>query len=345
MFSLLLRRFVRDVGIDLGTTTTLVYVKGQGIVLQEPSVIAFGHNKDEIIAAGSEAKAMLGRTPAGIVAVRPMKDGVIADFDITEKMLRYFISKTIRHAGLLAPRVVIGIPSGVTGVEKRAVIDASREAGAGEVFLLEEPMAAAVGAGLPVREAGGNLIVDIGGGTTEVAVVSLGGIVTSRSIRVGGDEMNEAISQYVKKQYNLMIGEQTAEKIKIRIGSACHLPQEEFADVKGRDLVTGLPKVVKVSSREITGALAETVETIVEAVRMTLERTPPELAADVLERGVVMTGGGALLRGLDQRLQEETGMPVRLAEDPETCVVRGTGLALETLDLFSGALISKRKVS
>ncbi|NLW10222.1 MAG: rod shape-determining protein [Firmicutes bacterium] len=345
MLNLLLRRFVRDVGIDLGTTTTLVYVKGQGIVLQEPSVVAFGRDKDEIIAAGGEAKAMLGRTPAGIVAVRPMKDGVIADFDITEKMLRYFIGKTIRRVGLLAPRVVIGIPSGVTGVEKRAVIDAGREAGAGEVFLLEEPMAAAVGAGLPVREAGGNLIVDIGGGTTEVAVVSLGGIVTSRSIRVGGDEMNEAISQYIRKQYNLMIGEQTAEKIKIQIGSACHLPQDEFADVKGRDLVTGLPKVVTVSSREITEALAETVETIVEAVRMTLERTPPELAADILERGIVMTGGGSLLRGFDRRLQEETGMPVRLADDPETCVVRGTGLALETLDLFNGALISKQKVS
>ncbi|NLZ44616.1 MAG: rod shape-determining protein [Clostridia bacterium] len=345
MLNLLLRRFVRDVGIDLGTTTTLVYVKGQGIVLHEPSVIAFGREKNEIIAAGSEAKAMLGRTPAGIFAVRPMKDGVIADFDITEKMLRYFISKTIRRVGLLAPRVVIGIPSGVTGVEKRAVIDAGREAGAGEVFLLEEPMAAAVGAGLPVREAGGNLIVDIGGGTTEVAVVSLGGIVTSRSIRVAGDEMNEAISQYIKKQYNLLIGEQTAENVKIKIGSAYHLPQEEFTEVKGRDLVTGLPKVVTVSSQEITGALAETVETIVEAVRMTLERTPPELAADILERGIVMTGGGSLLRGLDRRLQEETGMPVRLAEDPETCVVRGTGLALEALDFFNGALISRQKVS
>jgi rod shape-determining protein MreB len=274
-----------------------------------------------------------------------MRDGVIADFDITEKMLRYFISKTIRHAGLFAPRVVIGIPSGVTGVEKRAVIDAGREAGAGEVFLLEEPMAAAVGAGLPVREAGGNLIVDIGGGTTEVAVVSLGGIVTSRSIRVAGDEMNEAISQYIKKQYNLLIGEQTAENVKMKIGSACDLPREEFLEVKGRDLVTGLPKVVTVSSREITEALAETVETIVEAVRMTLERTPPELAADILERGIVMTGGGSLLHGLDRRLQEETGMPVRLAEDPETCVVRGTGLALETLDLANGALVSRQKVS
>lgn len=332
-------------GIDLGTTTTLVYVKGQGIVLQEPTVVAFSRDKEDIIAVGGEAKAMLGRTPAGIVAIRPMKDGVIADFDVTEKMLRFFISKTIRHAGLLAPRVVIGIPSGVTGVEKRAVIDAGREAGAGEVFLLEEPMAAAVGAGLPVREAGGNLVVDIGGGTTEVAVVSLGGIVTSRSIRVGGDEMNEAISLYVKKQYNLMIGEQTAEKIKINIGSASPLPQEEFSDVKGRDLVTGLPKVVSVSSQEITEALEETVEAIIEAVRMTLERTPPELAADVLDRGIVMAGGGALLRGIDRRLQEETGMPVHLAEDPQTCVVRGTGLALEALDMFNGALISKRKVS
>jgi|SRR5690554_6967 len=345
MFNIFLRRFARDVGIDLGTDTTLVHVKGQGIVLQEPTVVAFDRAKENIIAVGDTAKKMLGRTPESIIAVRPMKDGVIADFDVTEKMLRYFIGKIIRYAGLFAPRVVVGIPSGVTEVEKRAVIDAGREAGAGEVFLLEEPMAAAVGAGLAVQEPNGNLILDIGGGTTEVAVISLGGIVTSRSLRVAGDEMNEAITNYIKKRYNLMIGEQTAEAVKIKIGSACLLPEEEFCEVKGRDLVTGLPKVISLSSREVTEALSETVNTIVEGVRMTLERTPPELAADIIDRGIVMAGGGSLLRGLDRLLREETGMPVQLAEDPQTCVVRGTGQALEALDILNGVLTSKRRVS
>lgn len=344
MFNLF-RRFARDVGIDLGTSTTLIHVRGQGIVLQEPTVVAFDRDKENIIAIGETAKRMLGRTPASIVAVRPMKDGVIADFDVTEKMLRYFIGKIIRYAGLFAPRVVVGIPSGVTEVEKRAVIDAGREAGAGEVYLLEEPMAAAIGAGLAVQEPNGNLIVDIGGGTTEVAVISLGGIVTSRSLRVAGDEMNEAIAAYVKKHYNLLIGEQTAEMIKIKIGSACLLPKEEFCEVKGRDMVTGLPKVITISSREVTEALREMVNAIVEGVRMTLERTPPELAADIIDRGIVMAGGGSLLRGLDRLLREETGMPVQLAEDPQTCVVRGTAKALEALDLLKGVLISRCRVS
>lgn len=345
MLNFLLWRFARDMGVDLGTANTLVYVKGQGIILQEPTVVAFDRDTENIIAVGSEAKLMVGRTPGNIVAVRPMKDGVIADFDVTEKMLRYFIEKARRYVGFLAPRVVVGVPSGVTEVEKRAVMDAAREAGAREVFLIEEPMAAAIGAGLPVQEPTGNLIVDIGGGTTEVAVISLGGIVTSRSIRVAGDEMNEAISQYIKKSYNLMIGEQTAEEIKRKSGSAYPQEKEEFIEVRGRDLVTGLPKVISLSSREVMEALTEPVGAIVEAVKLTLEKTPPELAADILDRGIVMTGGGALLRGLDRLLAEETGMPVQVAEDPLTCVARGTGMALETLNILGKVLVSNRRVS
>ncbi|NLY90150.1 MAG: rod shape-determining protein [Firmicutes bacterium] len=341
MLKKLLGRFSRDMGIDLGTANTLVFVKNQGIVLQEPTVVAFDRETEQLIAVGLEAKQMVGRTPGSIVAVRPMKDGVIADFEVTEKMLQYYIKKAGARKAFLAPRVIVGVPSGVTEVERRAVMDAAREAGAREVFLIEEPMAAAIGAGLPIQEPTGNLIVDIGGGTTEVAVISLGGIVTSRSIRVAGDEMNEAIAQYIKRSYNLMVGEQTAEEIKRTVGSAYPQKEEESIEVRGRDLVTGLPKVITLSSREVMEALAEPVGTIVEAVKMTLEKTPPELAADILDRGIVMSGGGALLRGLDRLLAEETEMPVQVAEDPLTCVARGTGLALDALDELRKVLISK----
>ncbi|NLC54156.1 MAG: rod shape-determining protein [Firmicutes bacterium] len=343
MLKKLLGRFSRDMGIDLGTANTLVFVSNQGIVLQEPTVVAFDRDSGNIIAVGQEAKQMVGRTPGSIVAVRPMKDGVIADFEVTEKMLQYYIKKAGRRRAFFAPRVIVGVPSGVTEVERRAVMDAAREGGAREVFIIEEPMAAAIGAGLPIQEPTGNLIVDIGGGTTEVAVISLGGIVTSRSIRVGGDELNEAIIQYIKKCYNLMVGEQTAEEIKRTIGSAYPQKVEETVEVRGRDLVTGLPKVITISSREIMEALAEPVAAILEAVKMTLEKTPPELAADILDRGIVMSGGGALLRGLDRLLAEETEMPVQVAEDPLTCVARGTGKALDALDDLRKVLISNKR--
>lgn len=343
MLKKLLGRFTRDMGIDLGTANTLVFVKNQGILLQEPTVVAFDRDSGNIIAVGLEAKQMVGRTPGSIVAVRPMKDGVIADFEVTEKMLHYYIKKAGRRRAFLAPRVIVGVPSGVTEVERRAVMDAAREGGAREVFLIEEPMAAAIGAGLPIQEPTGNLIVDIGGGTTEIAVISLGGIVNSRSIRVAGDEMNEAIIQYIKKCYNLMVGEQTAEEIKRTIGSAYPQKEEETIEVRGRDLVTGLPKVITISSREVMEALAEPVAAIVEAVKMTLEKTPPELAADILDRGIVMSGGGALLRGLDRLLAEETEMPVQVAEDPLTCVARGTGMALDALDDLRKVLISNKR--
>ena len=343
MLKKLLGRFSRDMGIDLGTANTLVFVSNQGIVLQEPTVVAFDRDSGNIIAVGQEAKQMVGRTPGSIVAVRPMKDGVIADFEVTEKMLQYYIKKAGRRRAFLAPRVIVGVPSGVTEVERRAVMDAAREGGAREVFIIEEPMAAAIGAGLPIQEPTGNLIVDIGGGTTEVAVISLGGIVTSRSIRVGGDELNEAIIQYIKKCYNLMVGEQTAEEIKRTIGSAYPQKEEETVEVRGRDLVTGLPKVITISSREVMEALAEPVGAILEAVKMTLEKTPPELAADILDRGIVMSGGGALLRGLDRLLAEETEMPVQVAEDPLTCVARGTGMALDALDDLRKVLISNKR--
>jgi len=343
MLNKMLGRFSRDMGIDLGTANTLVFVSNQGIVLQEPTVVAFDRDSGNIIAVGLEAKQMVGRTPGSIVAVRPIKDGVIADFEVTEKMLQYYIKKAGRRRAFLAPRVIIGVPSGVTEVERRAVMDAAREGGAREVYLIEEPMAAAIGAGLPIQEPTGNLIVDIGGGTTEVAVISLGGIVTSRSIRVAGDELNEAIIQYIKKCYNLMVGEQTAEEIKRAIGSAYPQKEEETMEVRGRDLVTGLPKVITISSREVMEALAEPVGAILEAVKMTLERTPPELAADILDRGIVMSGGGALLRGLDRLLAEETEMPVQVAEDPLTCVARGTGMALEALEDLRKVLISNKR--
>lgn len=345
VFGFIINQFSRDMGIDLGTANTLVTVKGRGVVLQEPSVVAMQRDTGTIMAVGEEAKRMIGRTPGNIVAIRPMKDGVIADFDVTQAMLRYFISKAGRRS-LIKPRVIVSIPSGVTEVEKRAVLDAILQAGGREAHLLEEPMAAAIGAGLPVYEPTGNMIVDIGGGTTEVAVISLGGIVTSRSIRIGGDEMDEAIVNYIKRAYNLMIGERTAEEIKIHLGSAYKPSQtgdEETYEVRGRDLVTGLPKTLSITGQEVREALAEPVANIVEAVKITLEKTPPELAADIMDRGIVMAGGGSLLKNFDLLLAKETGMPVYLAEDPLTCVVMGTGKALEEIDSLKRALISSRK--
>ena len=307
--------------------------------------MAIHQDTNELVAVGGEAQAMVGRTPGTITAIRPMRDGVIADFDITERMLRYFIGCAARRTGLFPPRVLVGVPSGVTEVEKRAVIDAGLQAGAREVFLIEEPMAAAIGAGLPVNEATGSLIVDIGGGTTEVAVISLGGIVASQSSRVAGDEMTESIAQYVKRHYNLMIGERTAEEAKRTIGSAYPIGREEEYEVRGRDLLTGLPKTVVLTTHEVLEALAEPVSQVVDAVRMTLDRTPPELAADILDRGLVLAGGGSLLRGLDQLLREETGMPVQRAEDPLTCVVRGTGIVLDNIILLRRVLAAPRRLA
>lgn len=336
-------KFGRDLGIDLGTANTLVYVKGKGIVLQEPSVVAIQRDTGEVFACGNEAKQMVGRTPGSIIAVRPMKDGVIADFDITESMLKYFIGRAHKRRGPVKPRVIVCVPIGVTEVEKRAVIEAAQQAGAREARLIEEPMAAAIGAGLPVQEATGNMIVDIGGGTTEVAVISLGGIVASKSIRVAGDELDEAIILHIKKNYNLMIGERTAEEIKKEIGSA-YLPGEDSIEVRGRDLVTGLPKTIMVSAEEIQEALSEPVGNIVEAVRLTLEKTPPELAADIMDKGIVLAGGGSLLKNLDRLLNKETGMPVHVAEDPLTCVAAGTGAALEHYSLLERVLISAKRL-
>ncbi|MGE5576943.1 MAG: rod shape-determining protein [Syntrophothermus sp.] len=337
-------RFTRDMGIDLGTANTLVYLKGKGIVLQEPSVVAIDQETHEVFAVGADAKRMVGRTPGNIVAIRPMRDGVIADFDTTEKMLRHFIHKTQKRKSMFRPRILVSIPSGVTEVEKRAVMDATLQAGARDARLIEEPMAAAIGAGLPIQEATGSMIVDIGGGTTEVAVISLGGIVASRSIRVAGDEMDETIVQHVKRTYNLMIGERTAEEIKKEIGSAYGFEEEASMEVRGRDLVTGLPKTIRVTAGEIREALAEPVMAITEAVRLTLEKTPPELAADIMDKGIVMAGGGSLLRGLDKYLRQETGMPVNLAEDPLTCVAMGAGVALEHFDILQRVLVSPRRL-
>ena len=336
--------FSRDMGIDLGTANTLVHVKGKGIVLREPSVVAIQRDSGEVLAVGEEAKQMIGRTPGNIVAIRPLKDGVIADFDVTQAMLKYFIRKALDTKSFIRPRVIVGVPSGVTEVEKRAVIDATIQAGAREAYLIEEPMAAAIGAGLPVHEPTGNMIVDIGGGTTEVAVISLGGIVTSRSIRIGGDELDEAIIQYIKRTYNLMIGERTSEEIKITIGSAIIPVVDETLDIRGRDLVTGLPKTLTIRATEIQRALSEPVSGIIEAVKVTLEKTPPELAADIMDRGIVMSGGGSLLRGLDTLLNRETGMPVHIAEEALSCVAIGTGRALETLDVLKRVLMSPKKL-
>ncbi|MBT9154042.1 MAG: Rod shape-determining protein MreB [Firmicutes bacterium] len=336
------RYFTRDMGIDLGTANTLVFVKGKGIVLREPSVVAIQRDNHEVLEVGEAAKAMIGRTPGHIIAVRPLRDGVIADFDVTQKMLKAFIRRAMPGPSFLRPRVVVCVPAGVTEVEKRAVKDAALAAGAREAYTIEEPMAAAIGAGLPVTEPIGNMIVDIGGGTTEVAIISLGGIVTHKSIRVGGDEMDEAIVASVKKHYNLLIGERTAEDVKIAIGSAFELPEEEM-DVRGRDLVTGLPKTLKLTSSEVRQALADPVRAIVEAVKATLERTPPELASDVFDRGIVMTGGGALLRGLDKLIARETNMPVVVADDPLTSVVQGAGRSFEHIDLLRRLDASPRR--
>ncbi|GLG00925.1 rod shape-determining protein [Alicyclobacillus hesperidum subsp. aegles] len=336
---------VRDMGVDLGTANTLVYVKGRGIVVREPSVVAMRTDTGAIEAVGAEAKQMIGRTPGNIVAVRPMKDGVIADFQTTSTMLRHFIRQAMKAKSNWSgrPRVMISVPSGITAVERRAVEDAALEAGAKDAQVIEEPMAAAIGAGLPVGEPTGSMVVDIGGGTTEVAIISLGGIVTARSIRVAGDEMDEAIIQYVKKTYNLMIGERTAEELKIQIGAAEDLEVERTLDIRGRDLLTGLPRNFTVSSREISEALSDTVGSIVEAVKVTLEKSPPELAADIMDRGIVLTGGGALLRNLDKRLARETGMPVLVAEEPLDCVAIGTGKALDNYDVYRKRTVALRK--
>lgn len=337
--------FSRDMGIDLGTANTLVYIKGRGVVVQEPSVVAIDRDNNQVLAVGEEAKQMVGRTPGSIVAIRPMEGGVIADFDVTERMLRHFISRANRRIGLVRPRVVVAVPSGVTEVEKRAVIDATLSAGARDARLIEEPMAAAIGVGLPVQEPSGNMVVDIGGGTTEVAVISLGGIVTHRSVRVGGNDFDDALTQYVRRTYNLLIGERTAEEIKKTIGSVYPLDESETMSVRGRDLVTGLPKTIELNSEEVREAMAEPTGAIVDAVRMTLERTPPELAADVMDKGIILAGGGSLVRGLDLLLAKETGMPIHMAEDPLTAVVRGTGVALEHFDLLRRVAITSRKVS
>ena len=320
-----------DIGIDLGTANTLVYVKDHGIVLREPSVVAVKTGTNEVVAVGDDAKRMLGRTPGGITAIRPLKDGVIADFRVTEAMLRHFIRKVHNRRSMVRPRVVIAVPSGITEVEKRAVKESAEQAGAREVHLMEEPMAAAIGVGLPVQEAAGNMIVDIGGGTTEVAIISLSGIVYARSVRVAGDELDEAIINYMKRAYNLMIGERTAEEIKLRIGSAFPMGKEATMEVKGRDMVAGLPKTITITSQEVREAMLEPLNTIIDAVRTTLERCPPELSADLVDRGIMLAGGGALLRGLDKLLQEETALPVHVAEDPLSAVAEGTGRVLSEL--------------
>ncbi len=334
MFGKLFGFFNNDIGIDLGTANTLVYVKDQGIVLREPSVVAVKAGTNEVLAVGDDAKRMLGRTPGNIVAIRPLKDGVIADFEVTEAMLRHFIRKVTNNRRRARPRVVIAIPSGITAVERRAVRESALQAGAKEVYLIEEPMAAAIGVGLPVQEASGNMIVDIGGGTTEVALISLAGIVYSRSVRTAGDEFDDAIIQYMKRAYNLMIGERTAEDIKVRIGSAAPLAKELTLDVKGRDMVAGLPKTINISSKEIREAMADPISSVVDAVRTTLERCPPELAADLVDRGLVLAGGGALLRGLDKLLKDVTGLPVHIAEDPLSAVAEGTGKALSEISFL-----------
>ena len=343
--SLLRRFFTRDIGIDLGTANTLVFVKGEGIVLREPSVVAIRRDTGTILAVGEEARRMIGRTPASIVAIRPMKDGVIANFDVTQTMLRHFIAKAHHHNSLLHPRVVVCVPSGVTEVEKRAVLDAAKQAGAREAFLIEEPMAAAIGAGLPVEEPTGSMIVDIGGGTTEVAIISLGGIVTSKSIRIGGDDLDEVIVNYIKQTYNLMIGERMAEEVKIQIGSAYLAEEGQTMDIRGRDLVTGLPKTLTITAMEIEKALVATVYQILSAIKFTLEQSPPELASDIMDKGIVMTGGGSLLKGLDKLVAKETGMPVFLSDNPLDCVALGAGKALAEIDLLRRVAVAPRKIS
>jgi rod shape-determining protein MreB len=336
--------FSKDLGIDLGTANTLVFVKGKGIVVREPSVVALRTDTKTIEAVGEQAKKMIGRTPGNIRAVRPMKDGVIADFETTATMIKYFIRQAQKQRSLFPrhPNVMVCVPSGITAVEKRAVEDATKQAGAREAYTIEEPFAAAIGADLPVWEPTGSMVVDIGGGTTEVAVISLGGIVTARSIRVAGDEMDEAVIQYIKRQYNLMIGERTSEQLKMEIGSALPLDRPETIEIRGRDLVSGLPKTLAITSDEITEALADTVNAIVDAVKVTLEKCPPELSADIMDRGIVLTGGGALLRNLDKLLQRETGMPVIVADNPLDCVAIGTGRSLDNIHLFKARSSASR---
>ncbi|HEX2947752.1 MAG TPA: rod shape-determining protein [Clostridia bacterium] len=334
----------RDIGIDLGTANTLVHLKGKGIVVREPSVVAINKTTKAILAVGDDAKNMIGRTPGDIVAIRPMKDGVIADFDITQSMLKYFIKRAMGSGFVSKPRVVICVPSGVTEVEKRAVEEATLQAGAKEAYLIEEPMAAAIGANLPVEEPSGSMIVDIGGGTSEVAVISLGGIVTSKSLRIAGDEFDEAIVHFVKKEYNLMIGERSAEQIKVTIGNAYLKPQDETMEVRGRDLITGLPKNISISSSEINEALKEPINAIVDSIKFTLEKTPPELASDIMDKGIMLAGGGALLSGLDKLIHEETGMPVMVAERPLDCVAIGAGKVLDEIETLKRVLITPRKL-
>ena len=329
-----------DIGIDLGTATTLVYVKGEGVVLCEPSVVAVERGTSNVLAVGEEAKRMLGRTPGNIIAIRPMRDGVITDFEVTEAMLRHFIRKVRHRRFQIRPRIVIAIPSGITEVERRAVKESAERAGAREVFLIEEPIAAAIGVGLPIQEPVGNMIIDIGGGTTEIAVISLAGIVFSKSIRIGGDEMNEAIIEYLKKTYNLMVGERTAEDIKIKIGSAYPLEEELTLEVKGRDLIAGLPKMVTITSEEIRESLQEPLRAILEVTKISLERTPPELASDLIEHGIVVAGGGSLLKGLDKLISEETGLPVHISDDPVTAVANGTGKVLNEIKYLKKVTVS-----
>ena len=333
----------RDMAVDLGTANTLVYVRGRGVVLDEPSVVAVNTTTKAVLAVGSEAKQMIGRTPNHIQAVRPLRDGVIADFEMTERMIRYFIQQVHRRWFIAKPRVVVCVPSGITGVEQRAVEEATISAGARSAYIIEEPMAAAIGSGLPIHEPTGNMIVDIGGGTTEVAVISLGGIVTSQSIRVGGDELDEAIVSYIRKEYSLMLGDRTAEQVKMTIGSAFPQNDEQSAEIRGRDQVSGLPKTIVISAEEIRRALEEPVNQIIDAVKDTLDKTPPELAADVMDRGIVLTGGGGLLRGLDERLKHETGIPIHLAENPLESVVLGSGKCLEEFEVLKKVLVSSTR--
>ena len=343
MLDRLANYFSNDIAIDLGTANTLVYIKGNGIVLNEPSVVAVEQKTKKVYAVGAEAKAMLGKTPDHIVAIRPLKDGVIADFEITEVMLREFIRKAQRKRFFIRPRIVIAVPSGITEVERRAVTDSAQNAGAREVYLIAEPVASAIGVGLPVDKPSGNMVIDIGGGTTEIAVIALNGIVTDMSIRIAGDEMDEAIVIHIKKAYNLLIGDQTAEHVKMVIGSATKLKKEEEMEIKGRDLVSGIPKTLKISSAEVREALAEPLVQIVAAVKQTLEQTPPELAADIVDRGIVMTGGGSLLRGLDVLLKEETNLPINVVEDPLTCVVLGCGKVLSNLHQYERIILKSSR--
>jgi len=338
--------FPKDMGMDLGTANSLVYVKGKGIVLREPSVVAIQRDNGHVLSVGDDAKQMIGRTPGNITAIRPMKDGVIADFEVTQSMIKHFINKALRgNTFLIRPRVVVSVPSGVTAVEERAVREAAINAGAREAYLVEEPMAASIGAGLPVHEPTGNMIVDIGGGTTEVAVISLGGIVTSQSVRKAGDAMDDAIIQHVKKRYNLLIGERTAEEIKIEVGTAYPLETVEVYEVRGRDLISGLPKNVEITSEEIYKALSDPVATVMDAIKSTLERTPPELSADIMDRGIVMAGGGSLLRGLDHLVSEQTGMPAHLSDDPLLAVAYGTGKVLENISVLRKVIINPKRLN